>query len=88
MLSLDTRAAGRSDDVSDTVHYGLLAEALAADVARDPLNLIESLAQRLADRCLLDSRVQQVEVTVHKPQAPVTVPISDVAVTITRSREA
>ncbi len=86
VLSFDTSAAGRSDDLNDTVHYGVLAEELAADVAREPLNLIEALAQRLADRCLLDPRVEQVEVTVHKPQAPVTVPIADVAVTITRRR--
>jgi len=84
MLCLDTRAAGRSDDVDDTIHYGVLAEELAADVARDPLNLIEALAERLADRCLADPRVQEVEVTVHKPQAPVTVPLGDVSVTITR----
>ncbi|MEJ7771802.1 MAG: dihydroneopterin aldolase [Geodermatophilaceae bacterium] len=86
VLSMDTSAAGRSDDLNDTIHYGVLAEELAADVARDPLDLIEALAQRLADRCLVDPRVEEVEVTVHKPQAPVTVPIADVAVTIIRGR--
>ncbi|MDQ3735776.1 MAG: dihydroneopterin aldolase [Actinomycetota bacterium] len=86
VLAVDTRPAGQSDDVQDTVHYGVLAEELAADVARDPLDLIEALAQRLADRCLIDPRVEEVEVTVHKPQAPVTVPVADVAVTITRRR--
>ncbi|MBA3278054.1 MAG: dihydroneopterin aldolase [Geodermatophilaceae bacterium] len=88
VLSVDTSAAGRSDDLSDTIHYGVLAEELAADVARDPLNLIEALAQRLAERCLLNPRVEEVEVTVHKPQAPVTVPIADVTVTITRRQPA
>ena len=87
VLSVDTRAAGKSDDLKDTVHYGVLAEELVADVARDPLDLIEALAQRLADRCLIDPRVEEVEVTVHKPQAPVTVPVADVAVTITRGRQ-
>jgi len=84
VLSVDTTAAGRSDDLDDTIHYGVLAEELAADVARDPVNLIESLAQRLADRCLSHRLVEEVEVTVHKPEAPVTVTVSDVAVTITR----
>ncbi len=84
VLSVDTGMAGQSDDLNDTIHYGLLAEGLAADVERDPLDLIEALAQRLADRCLKDPRVEEVEVTVHKPQAPVTVPLDDVAVTITR----
>ena len=84
VLSVDMSVAGRSDDVNDTIDYGVLTEELAADVARDPLDLIEALAQRLADRCLRDPRVEEVEVTVHKPQAPVTVPVADVAVTITR----
>lgn len=84
VLSVDLNAASRSDDLDDTIHYGLLAEELAADVGRDPVNLIEALAQRLADRCLVDPRVDEVEVTVHKPQAPVTVPVADLAVTITR----
>jgi len=86
VLSVDTSAAGRSDALNDTIHYGVLAEELAADVARDPVNLIESLAQRLADRCLGHRLVEEVEVTVHKPQAPVTVAVNDVAVTITRRR--
>ncbi len=86
VLSVDTSTAGQSDDLNDTLDYGVLAEELAADVARDPLDLIEALAQRLADRCLKDPRVEEVEVTVHKPQAPVTVPVADVAVTITRGR--
>jgi dihydroneopterin aldolase len=84
VLSVDTRAAGQSDDLNDTIHYGVLAENLAVDIARDPVDLIEVLAQRLADRCLGDPRVEEVEVTVHKPQAPVSVPVADVAVTITR----
>lgn len=85
-LAIDTRAAARSDELSDTIDYGVLAEELAADVVRDPVDLLETLAQRLADRCLLDPRVEEVAVTVHKPQAPVTVPVADVAVTITRRR--
>lgn len=87
VLTVDTRAAGESDDLEDTIHYGVLAEELARDVARDPVSLIEALAQRLADRCLLDPRVEAVELTVHKPQAPVTVELDDVAVTITRRQE-
>lgn len=86
VLSVDTSEAGRSDDLNDTIHYGVLAEELAADIARDPVDLIEALAQRLADRCLRYPRVEEVEVTVHKPQAPVTVAVTDVAVTITRRR--
>lgn len=86
VLSLDTRAAAASDDVAQTVHYGELAQALAAVVAGDPVDLLETLAQRLADVCLADARVRVVRLTVHKPQAPIPLAFSDVAVTITRSR--
>lgn len=86
VLSVSTRAAAASDDVVDTVDYGVLAVDVAAIVSGQPVRLIETLAERVADRCLADSRVQAVEVTVHKPQAPIPVPFDDVTVTIFRSR--
>jgi 7,8-dihydroneopterin aldolase/epimerase/oxygenase len=85
-LELDTAPAAASDDVVDTVHYGELAEALAAVVAGEPVNLLERLVQRLADACLADARVAAATVTVHKPQAPIPLQFDDVAVTIRRSR--
>ncbi len=86
-LELDTRAAAASDQLSDTVHYGELAEALAAVIAGDPVNLLETLADRLAGVCLADARVAAATVTVHKPQAPIPLQFADVAVTIRRRRE-
>jgi 7,8-dihydroneopterin aldolase/epimerase/oxygenase len=86
VLELDLSPAAASDEVADTVHYGELAEALAKVIAGEPVNLLETLAQRLADVCLADSRVAAVTITVHKPQAPVSVPVSDLAVTIRRER--
>src|SRR5213079_1742398 len=56
-LELDTSAAAKSDDVADTVHYGELAEAIAAVVAGEPVNLLETLAERIATVCLADPRV-------------------------------
>ncbi|WNI16068.1 dihydroneopterin aldolase [Actinacidiphila sp. ITFR-21] len=85
-LGLDTRPAAAGDDLSRTVHYGVLAEQVAAVVAGEPVDLIETLAQRIADTCLGHERVEEVEVTVHKPNAPITVPFDDVTVTITRRR--
>jgi dihydroneopterin aldolase len=85
-LELDLRPAAASDEVTDTVHYGELAEALAAVVAGEPVNLIETLAQRLADACLADPRVRAATVTVHKPQAPIPLQFADVAVVIRRER--
>ena len=85
-LGLDTRAAAGSDDLADTVDYGALADGVVAVVTGEPVNLIETLAGRVATLCLAQPAVQQVEVTVHKPSAPVAVPFEDVSVTITRSR--
>ena len=86
VLSLDTRAAAASDDLSLTVDYGGLAARLAGIISGEPVALIETLAQRLADACLAEEKVSEVEITVHKPHAPVGVPVSDVTVRIRRSR--
>jgi dihydroneopterin aldolase len=56
-------------------------------VEGEPVNLIETLAERIAAECLVRTVVQTVEITVHKPSAPVAVPFQDVSVTITRSRQ-
>lgn len=86
-LGLDTRAAADNDDLASTVHYGELAEKLHDAVANDPVDLIETLAQRLAKVCLAEPPVAWVEVTVHKPQAPIPVAFHDVSLTIHRSRD-
>ncbi len=84
VLELDLRPAASSDDLTDTVHYGELAQRLAAVVAGEPVDLIETLAERLATVCLADPRVAGAEVTVHKPQAPIALEFTDVAVTVVR----
>jgi 7,8-dihydroneopterin aldolase/epimerase/oxygenase len=86
VLEIDLSAAAASDDVVDTVHYGELADRLVAIVAGPPVNLIEALAQQLVDACLADPRVRAVEVTVHKPSAPIPHPFTDVSVTLRRER--
>ena len=86
-LGVDTRVAAASDDLRDTVDYGSLVGSVKAAVEKDPVDLIETLAQRIADVCLLDSRVEWARVTVHKPDAPIDATFSDVALTITRKRE-
>jgi dihydroneopterin aldolase len=84
VLGVDTAPAAASDDLHDTVDYGSLTTEVKASVERDPVDLIETLAQRIADVCLLDARVEWVRVTVHKPTAPIDATFSDVALTITR----
>ena len=88
VLGIDTASAAASDDLSETVDYGSLALSVKAAVEQDPVDLIETLAQRIADVCLLDSRVEWVRVTVHKPDAPIDANFHDVALTITRTHSA
>lgn len=85
-LGLDTRPAAAEDDLERTVHYGVVAEEVTALVSGEPFALIETLAERIADQCLSHAAVREVEVTVHKPGAPITVPFDDVTITILRSR--
>ena len=85
-LELDVSAAARSDELTDTVDYGVLAQGLARVVEGEPVHLLETLAERLAAVCLADGRVAAAVVTVHKPQAPIPLAFTDVAVTVRRAR--
>jgi dihydroneopterin aldolase len=87
VLEMDLRPAAASDDVADTVHYGELAGRLVDVLTGEPVNLIETLAERLAAVCLGDARVAAATVTVHKPQAPIPHEFADVAVTVRRTRD-
>ena len=86
VLGIDTGPAAASDDLADTVDYGTLVAEVKAAVERDPVDLIETVAQRITDVCLLDTRVEWARVTLHKPDAPIDATYSDVALTITRTR--
>ena len=87
-LELDLAVAAATDEVAATVHYGELAEAVVAVIEGEPVDLIETLAQRIADVALASDLVDRVVVTVHKPAAPIPVPFGDVAVRIERGRPA
>ncbi|KRF01294.1 MULTISPECIES: dihydroneopterin aldolase [Nocardioides] len=84
-LGIDTRPAAASDDLQDTVNYGTLVDRVRAAVESDPVDLIETVAQRIADICLTDGRVEWARVTIHKPDAPIDATFRDVALTITRT---
>lgn len=85
-LTVDLAPAASSDDLTDTIDYGALSADIDVIVSGDPVDLIETLAGRIADRCLQDPRVHDVEVTVHKPSAPLPVVAAEVAVTVHRAR--
>jgi dihydroneopterin aldolase len=83
---LDLSAAGESDRLEDTVDYGALAQKVHDLVATERWNLLERVAEKVAELVLDDGRVREVEVTVHKPQAPMALDFSDVSVMVRRCR--
>jgi dihydroneopterin aldolase/2-amino-4-hydroxy-6-hydroxymethyldihydropteridine diphosphokinase len=85
-MDVDLAPAGSSDDLADTVSYAEVAADVVALIEGEPLDLIEALAARIADRVLARPLVEAVEVTVHKPEAPVGVPFTDVQVVVRRER--
>ena len=83
---IDLAAAAASDDLVDTLDYGVLAQRAADIVAGPPRNLIETVAAEIAEATMLDERAHAVEVVVHKPSAPIPLAFNDVAVVARRSR--
>ena len=82
----DQRRAASSDDLTDTVDYGALAQGAAGIVAGPSRDLIETVAAEIAEQVLTDTRIAAVEVTVHKPSAPIPLVFADVAVVARRVR--
>ena len=86
VVHLDTRRAAAGDDLAHTVDYGEVAQLVAAVLSGEPADLIETVAERIAATVLARPHVQAVDVALHKPQAPITVPFGDVVVSIRRDR--
>ncbi len=86
-LEIDLSDAARSDKVMDTVSYDKVAECASKTFCAKPYKLIEAAAGKVADAVLADfPRVLSVEVTIHKPHAPIAAIFSDVGVTLLRKR--
>lgn len=86
VVGTDVSTAAHTDALSRTVDYGTLAVIVHEQITGEPVQLIETLAEQIATACLRHDGVDVVEVTVHKPQAPISVPFDDVAVRIRRTR--
>lgn len=86
VLDVDTAPAAAGDDLAATVDYAQLARQLHAVLTGEPVDLLETLAQRLADVCLANPLVEAAQITVHKPEADLGVPVDDVTVQIRRTR--
>lgn len=85
-METDVSVAAGSDDLADTVDYSTVARQVEAIVAGTPVDLLETLAVRIADSCLAQPGVQAVDVAVHKPHAPIGLPFDDVVVHVRRTR--
>ncbi len=85
-VELDLSEAGETDELGATIDYGVLASDIASRASNERWNLIERVAQRTADLVLEDSRVSAVDVTVHKPEVVLPVPVAGVSVSIRRQR--
>lgn len=83
---IDLTAAAASDDLADTLDYGALAQRAAAVIAGPPRDLVETVSAEIAEDVMTDERVHAVEVVLHKPNAPIPLTFSDVAVVARRSR--
>jgi 7,8-dihydroneopterin aldolase/epimerase/oxygenase len=82
----DLAEAAASDDLTKTLDYSVLTDQIVAAVERDPVNLIETIAERVVQVVLAHEIVASVRVTVHKPDAPLSATVDDVSVSIERSR--
>jgi 7,8-dihydroneopterin aldolase/epimerase/oxygenase len=86
-LAVDLQAASQSDAIADTVNYAEITDLVVEEITSNPVNLIEKLASRIAERVLNQHlKVMSVTVTVHKPQAPVAAQLKDIAVVVTKTR--
>ncbi|MBA2752206.1 MAG: dihydroneopterin aldolase [Actinobacteria bacterium] len=86
-VEADLAAAARTDDLSDTVDYAALVEAMARVVDSERYVLLESLAERMAEVAMADERVRAVTVAIRKLRPPVAADLGTAGVRITRARQ-
>ena len=87
ILNLDLSQAAQSDAIEDTVNYAEITELTHREITTDPVNLIEKLAYRIAERILSSHpKIKAITVTVHKPQAPVGLKVQDISVVVNKTR--
>jgi len=84
---VDTTLPARTDDLESTIDYGKVSQMVVAEVQSNPVDLIETLAYRLSRVLLKEFPMDDVRVTIHKPQAPIGVEFDDVRLTTRTTRE-
>ncbi|NDH65005.1 MAG: dihydroneopterin aldolase [Microbacteriaceae bacterium] len=89
---IDGTKAALNDDLAKTVNYADLAKALVENAKSEPVDLLETLAQRLLDMVMnlgggdATGMIQKAKITVHKPNAPIVYDFADVSVTVKAKR--
>lgn len=87
IAEMDLYPAGVSDDLKDSVDYALITKIAHEELAGEPCNLIEAVAERIASRLLREFEpIQSITVKLHKPDADVGTTLTDIAIEIVRSR--
>jgi dihydroneopterin aldolase len=88
-IKVDAERASSTDDISNTVSYAEIAQLIAENVRNNPVNLLETLSQRLADEILFAASpwAKKVKVTVSKPDAPIDLYFDTVSVTAKAKRK-
>jgi dihydroneopterin aldolase len=84
-IELKNKKVGKSDAIADAVDYAEIIKEVYAIIVGEPVNLIERVAELIAERLLNQFKIKSVEVLVHKSNAPVGYPIDDIAIRVKRS---
>ncbi len=85
VLYTDTRAAGLSDDLTLSTHYGEVSRLIYSFLRENTFKLIETAAERTAQQVLLNfPLIQAVDLEIRKPRAPIGLPFASVSVKISR----
>jgi dihydroneopterin aldolase len=84
---LDLGGACKSDDLNETVSYAKVVKAIRRVFTAQSYDLIERAAQEVCDSLFEEfEKIQKIEITLKKPQAPVKAEFDYMAVTLTRTR--
>jgi dihydroneopterin aldolase len=88
-ITVDAERASATDDIANTVSYAEIASLISENVRNNPVNLLETLSQRLADEVLFAASpwAKEVKITVSKPDAPIDLYFDTVAVTAKAKRQ-
>ena len=85
VLYTETRGAGKTDDLTRSIHYGEVSHMIKAFMEENTFQLLETVAERLAEKMLLEiPLLKKVRLEIKKPWAPVGLPLDTVSVEIER----